>query len=258
MTAPIFNNRLLRALGPGPSDKLVPMLTKVTLGLRDVIETRGEPVKHVYFPENGVISVVAQAGDKSTEAGLAGNEGMTGAQLLLGDPMSPNGCMVQLAGDGYRMKADDFVSFTRQHQDFREYLLKYLQTFLIQSSQTSLAMRASLEQRLARWLLMIHDRASGPRLELTHEFLGLMLATRRAGVTVPLHELEGKALLKATRGVVTITDRPGLEELAGPYYGIAESEYRRIMQVAAIGHSSEPNKQDIHSNAEAARPDGAA
>lgn len=115
-----INNLLLRALDPVAFNKLQPLLTKVTLELRDVIETRGEPAKHVYFPESGVISVVVQAGDKSAEAGIAGNEGMTGTQLLLGDPISPNGCMVQLAGDGYRMEAGDFASFIGEHNDFRE------------------------------------------------------------------------------------------------------------------------------------------
>lgn len=115
-------------------------------------------------------------------------------------------------------------------------------------------MRAPLEQRLARWLLMIHDRATGPRLELTHEFLALMLGTRRAGVTVALHELEGRALVRSTRGVVTISDRRGLEELAGSYYGIAEAEYQRIMQPAATGHAAATRKQD---GKESAQPDGA-
>jgi len=253
MPSPSFANRLLRLLGPAASEKLLPMLTKLPLKLRAVIESRGEPVRHVYFPESGVVSVVVQAGDKAAEAGLVGRDGMTGTQLLLGDAISPNGCMVQLAGEGYRIETSQLLGFVDEHPEFRALLLRYTHTFLIQSNQTSLAMRASLEQRLARWLLMIHDRATGPRLELTHEFMGLMLATRRAGVTVALHELEGKGLLKSTRGVVTITDRPGLEELAGPYYGIAEAEYDRIMPGAAIGHNSLRKQDGQATNAEEPR-----
>ena len=231
MPDPFFNNLLLRSLSPTSLEKWLPKLARVPLKLKAPVETGGQPVEHIYFPENGVISVVVRAGDRSAEAGLVGKDGMSGTHLVLGDRIAPNDCMVQLAGDGHRIQTDDFIRLIAEQEDFRGNVLRYIQTFHIQVSQTGLAMRATLEQRLARWLLMVHDRATGPRLELTHEFMALMLATRRAGVTVALHELEGHALLKAERGVVTITDRLGLEELAGPFYGISEAEYRRIMRV---------------------------
>jgi CRP-like cAMP-binding protein len=231
MSASSLNNRLLRSLGAASLDKLLPMLSKVPLRLKDPIDTRGQPTQQVYFPETGMISVVVQAGNKAAEAGLVGFDGVTGTHALLGNAISPNDCVVQLAGEGYRMLASDFIRFAAEEDSFRAYLLRYVHTFLIQSTQTSLAMRASVEQRLARWLLMVHDRAKGPRLELTHEFIGLMLGTRRTGVTIALNDLEDMALIESKRGVVTITDRRGLEELAGPYYGISETEYRRIMRV---------------------------
>ncbi len=229
MTNPSFNNCLLRSLNASSAAEIRKSLTLVPLKLRAVIEELGKPVTHVYFPERGVISIVVQAGSKSTEVGLIGMDGMTGTSLLLGDRISPNLCMVQLAGEAYRMGANDFVDFIEKHDEFRDYLLKYVQAFMIQCNQTALAMRAPLEQRLARWLLMVHDRAGTSRLELTHDFMALMLATRRAGVTVTLHELEGKALIRSERGAVVIVDPEGLKELADPYYGPSESEYSRIM-----------------------------
>jgi CRP-like cAMP-binding protein len=225
-----FSNRLLQTLDVAAVNKLWPFLTKVTLTSREVLESPGDTVKYVYFLESGVVSTVVQSHGKAAEAGLTGLEGVFGTSLLLGDGVASNLGIVQLSGDAYRIGAGDFLSFLDEHPDFAKLCRMYVNTFLIQTAQTNLAMRAKLEERLARWLLMVHDRAGGPRLELTHQFMSLMLATRRAGVTVALHELESQALVKSTRGVVTIIDRKGLEELAGLYYGVAEAEYRRIMR----------------------------
>lgn len=102
---------------------------------------------------------------------------------------------------------------------------------MIQTAQTAVAnAKAKLEERLARWLLMVHDRTGGRHVEITHQFMATMLGSRRAGVTVALHELEGRGLVRSERGRVTICDRAGLEELAGEFYGVAEREYRRIME----------------------------
>jgi len=227
-----FSNRLLQSLDEAAAEKLWPKLKRVTLTSRDVLEKPGDRVEHVYFLESGVISTVVQAHGKAAEAGLTGFEGVFGTSLLLGDSVASNVGIVQVSGEAYRISAADFLSFLDGNPAFAKLCRMYVHTFLIQTAQTNLAMRAKLEERLARWLLMVHDRAGGPRLELTHQFMSLMLATRRAGVTVALHELESQALIKSTRGVVTIIDRKGMEELAGVYYGVAEAEYRRIMGVS--------------------------
>ena len=101
---------------------------------------------------------------------------------------------------------------------------------MIQTAHTVLAQgRAKLEERLARWLLMSHDRAEGDELPLTHEFLALMLGVRRAGVTMATHLLEGRGVIRATRGQLMVVDRKGLEEIAGGTYGVPEAEYRRLI-----------------------------
>jgi CRP-like cAMP-binding protein len=231
MPAQPFSNRLLQSLDTTAANEIWPLLTRVPLTSREILETPGARVEYAYFVESGVISTVVQANGKAAEAGLTGLEGVFGISLLMGDSVASNLGIVQLTGDAYRIGASDFVAFLERHPEFAKYCRMYVHTFLIQTAQTNLAMRAKLEERLARWLLMVHDRAGGPRLELTHQFMSLMLATRRAGVTVALHELESMALIKSTRGVVSIMDRKGLEELAGVYYGVAEAEYRRIMRI---------------------------
>ena len=109
-------------------------------------------------------------------------------------------------------------------------LLRYAHTFLIQATQTAKAnARSSLDERLARWLLMAHDRLETDDLNITHEFLSVMLlGVRRSGVTVALNLLEGTALISINRGVVTIVDRKGLKAAANGAYGVTEAEYKRV------------------------------
>ena len=110
-------------------------------------------------------------------------------------------------------------------------LLKYAHVFAIQTAHTAISnARARLGERLARWLLMAHDRVKSDLLPLTHEFLALMLGVRRAGVTEALHLLEGKALIRPARGAITVLDRKGLERTAGTFYGVPETEFRRLVR----------------------------
>jgi CRP-like cAMP-binding protein len=232
MAVQSFRNRLLHMLDPFTAAQLRPLLVQVPLVARTILEYSGEQVRHVYFPESGVVSTVVRGADgRAAEAGITGHEGVTGTSVLLGDDRSPCECIVQLTGEAWRIETGDYLKFLNEHPDFRALLLRFVHTFLIQTGQSSLAAaKSKLEERLSRWLLMVQDRAGGPRLELTHEFMALMLGTRRAGVTMALHELEGKALVKSTRGAVAILDRRGLKEMAGQFYGVAEAEYRRIMK----------------------------
>jgi CRP-like cAMP-binding protein len=109
-------------------------------------------------------------------------------------------------------------------------LLRYAQALNVQTSVTAFAnANHTLEMRLARWLLMCHDRLDGDDIEITHEFMAMMLGVRRAGVTTSLHILEGNRLIRSTRGLVTVRDRDGLEKLADDAYGLPEAEYVRLM-----------------------------
>jgi CRP-like cAMP-binding protein len=223
-------NHLLAVLSDSDRELLYPYLETVELQFKQDLEFPNTPVENVYFPESGVISTVLRSHDEQVEVGLIGREGVTGLSILLGTDSSPNSVYVQVAGQGSRISAADFRSAIEQSDSLRAILLKYVQIFLLQASQTALAnARFKIEERLARWLLMADDRLDAPLIPLTHEFLSIMLGTRRAGVTDALHALEGRGLIKTDRGQIGIIDREGLLEWANGCYGVPEKEYRRLI-----------------------------
>ena len=223
-------NHLLSSLSKADFGLLQPLLEHVALELRMPIEEPGKPIKYAYFPERGIISVVAlTTSHQQTEAGVIGREGMTGIAVLMGDERSPHSTYVQVAGEGQRIGGDSLREAVLESASLQRSLLRFAQTFMVQTAQTSLAnARGKVEERLARWLLMAHDRLDADEVPLTHEFLALMLGVRRAGVTVALNLLETQALVSAKRGVIVVKDRAGLEELANGLYGVPEAELRRL------------------------------
>jgi CRP-like cAMP-binding protein len=226
-----YRNRLLRILPSADLDLLRPHLRFGALTLRQVLEQANIPIQHIYFPESGLTSIVANTRrDRRIEVGLIGWEGMIGLSVVMGSDRTPNETFIQMAGAGFRISADALRHAIEASPSLRGYLLLYAQVFMIQTSQTALANgRATLEQRLARWLLMVHDRFEGDAMPLTHEFLALMLGVQRPGVTLALHVLEGRRLIKSTRGLVTVIGREGLTEAAGGSYGVPEAEYERLI-----------------------------
>jgi CRP-like cAMP-binding protein len=224
-------NRLLARLSPKDFEALRPHLSAVELPLRLTLEKPGRAIEQVYFPETGIASVVAtQANDTRVEVGLVGCEGMTGVAVLLGDDRTPNTTYIQLAGAGQRIVADTLRSVLARNAGVQAVLLKYVQAFLIQISHTAICnARSHIDERLSRWILMAHDRASGATILLTHEFLSLMLGVRRAGVTEALKALVTRGLVTSARGNITVLDRKRLETTAGDSYGVPEAEYRRLL-----------------------------
>lgn len=224
------NNHMLLALSTADFGLLAPHLSATRLGLRRSLEDANKPIKHVYFPEDGIVSVVAASTrDRQSEVGLIGREGMTGINVVMGDDRSPHLSYVQVAGQGQRMKADDLRQAMHDSASMRNCLLHFAQAFMVQAAHTAVANgRGKLEDRLARWLLMVHDRVKGNELPLTHEFVALMLNVRRAGVTEALQGLSRKGLVSAKRGQIVVNDRAGLVAKANGLYGIPESEYLRL------------------------------
>ncbi|HYD88364.1 MAG TPA: Crp/Fnr family transcriptional regulator [Vitreimonas sp.] len=225
------SNRLLSTLSRNASALLAPHLAPVELALRQHIERPGEDISHVYFVTSGIVSVVARSSQHdSIEAGLIGCEGMTGIAVVMANHRSPHEAFVQLEGAAQRLEAEQLRIAMRRSEEISNVLLRFAHVFSTQVTHTALAnARAKIEERLARWLLMVHDRVAGDEASLTHEFIAIMLGVRRPGVTDALHLLEGKGLIRATRGVVRIVDREGLELLAGGAYGVPEREYRRLL-----------------------------
>jgi CRP-like cAMP-binding protein len=227
-----FRNRLLSSLS-GPDRALLgPHLEKVELPRRKVLERADQPIEFVYFPEYGAASVVAKKGHQreEVEIGLIGYEGMTGWPVVLGNDRSPHATFIQIAGHGHSMPASLLQRLIKQSPSLQQQLLKYVHCFMVLAAETAAAdALGTIEQRLARWLLMAQDRVGAPELPLTHEYLSFMLAVRRAGVTEALHSLEQRGLIHLERGAVAVANRDGLVQLANGLYGVPEREYDRLI-----------------------------
>ena len=226
-----IRNRLLHRILLEDWDLIGPNLEAVTLKERHVIEVPTKPITHAYFMETGVVSVVAvDSEDHRIEVGVIGYEGVTGVPLIMGDTRAQHSTYMQIGGSGYRIPAEPFTAAIAGSETFRALMLKSAQGFLIQTAHTALANgRAKLEQRLARWLLMAHDRMTTDAVPLTHEFLAVMLGVRRAGVTVAIHGFERKGLVTTRRGQLTLVNRAGIEQIAGSFYGTPEAELKRLL-----------------------------
>jgi CRP-like cAMP-binding protein len=223
-------NRILSRLSAEDFALLEPHLAMSDLAVRKQLEVSRRPIEHVYFPESGIVSVVANGDNKqSIEVGLIGRDGMTGLAIVMGTDRSPHQTYVQVAGRASRIRADSLRAAIGKSATLHRRLLQYAHAFLMQTGYTALANgRSKIEERLARWLLMAHDRIDGDTLTLTHEFLSVMLGVRRPGVTHALNLLENAGLIDAHRGVITIIDREGLEESSNGAYGAPEAELRRL------------------------------
>jgi CRP-like cAMP-binding protein len=224
-------NQLLATLTASDLALLQPHLTTVSLKLLQDLETPDRPIENIYFMFSGIASVVATVSDDSrVEIGLIGREGMTGAAVLLGDGQSPHSTYMQAAGSGDRIGVRALRNAVGESDTLHRVFLRYMQSFMVQTAHTAIAnARASLPERLARWVLMAQDRMDGPKLTLTHEFLRLMLGVRRAGVTDALHDLGKRGLIKTGRGEIIVLDRAGLKRIAGKFYGLPEREHQRLI-----------------------------
>ena len=227
----LSRNHLLIALSPDDRGILEPFLELIDLKLYDDLEKPNTSIKNVYFMESGIASVVAVSErDNRIEIGLIGREGMTGSAVVLDGGSSPHETYIQVAGDGQRISAKELRRAMKRSETLTSLLLKSAQAFLVQTAHTAIAnARGKVEQRLARWLLMAHDRLDGDELPLTHEFLALMLGVRRAGVTESVANLESEGMIRARRGRITVKNRPSLEKRAAGFYGIPEAEHRRLI-----------------------------
>ena len=228
---PASRNTLLSSLSTGDFDLLAPHLESVTLELRKTLEQPNKRIEAVYFPQSGFASVVAvQRGGKEVEVGLIGREGMTGLPIVLGNHRSPHATYIQAPGKGHSIPASELRQAMQTSGSLRDSLLKFVQAFGVQTTHTAICnARSKMEVRLARWLLMAQDRIQGDTLPLTHEFLSLMLAVRRPGVTDALKALRQRGLISYRRAEITIKDRKGMTRVAGEAYGTPEFEYRRLI-----------------------------
>jgi CRP-like cAMP-binding protein len=203
----------------------------VDLPLKHMLVVAGEETKHVTFIQSGLGSIVASnRGGEEIEVGHIGREGMSGSHVILRNGVTPNRTFMQVAGSGIKVPTAAILDLLQDDPDSEALFLGYIHTTQIQLAYSALANgRFSMSARLARWLLMCHDRLESDVLPLTHEFLALMLGVRRAGVTEQVHILEGLHAIKAQRGEIRVINRPLLEEIAGSSYGEPERQYERLI-----------------------------
>jgi CRP-like cAMP-binding protein len=224
-------NVLLRTATADDHALLRPHMEVVKLSKGDVLIEAGRTIAHIYFLEDGVGSTVAISPEGSRiEAGLFGREGMSGLPLVFSADRTPNETFIQIEGAALRLSADAFCEALGKSPTLTGLMLRYAQAMSVQAAHTTLSNALhDLPERLARWLLMCHDRVDGDDVLLTHEFMSIMLGVRRPGVTTALHVLEGGTLIRASRGRVTVRDRRRLEEYAADAYGVPEAEYERLI-----------------------------
>ena len=225
---------------PEDFNPLKPQLERVPLPVGTRLIEPNTPIEHIFFLEEGIASVVATTPEgRRIEAGIIGREGLSGIPVLLGLDRTPHECFIQTAGEGLRIGADDLRRAMAASASLHQHLIWFVQAFMIQMGQTALANACyTLEERLARWLLMCHDRVDGDDLSTTHEFLSLMLGVRRAGVTAALQALEDRGTISTKWKRVTIQDRAKLEAVAGDSYGVPEAEYARLIGCTPDGIGS--------------------
>jgi CRP-like cAMP-binding protein len=224
---PQTENRILARLPSEDYERLLPKLESVELHHGQVLTESGGRMDYAYFPQNSMVSLISHTPDgESVEVGIVGFEGMANISLILGVDKAPHEAMVQIPGDGMRIKMQDLRDEFKRGGALHDILLRYTQGLLLQTSQIAACNRLhSLAERLARWLLMSHDRCICDVLPFTQEFLSLMLGVRRAGVTEAAIILQAEGYINYRRGHINILDRVGMEDFSCDCYGIVKEEF---------------------------------
>lgn len=223
-------NKILAALPAREYERLLPHLKHVSLPLGQVLYEADDSISDVYFPNTGIVSLVTHLKEgASVEVGMVGREGMVGLSVLLGDSISPNQAIVQIADGAMRLSANALKEELSHGGQLQPLLLRYTQTLLRQVSQTAACNRTHhIGERLARWLLTCQDRVESDELILTQEFIAEMLGTRRAGVSEAATMLQVAGLIRYVRGHITVLNREGLEEFACECYAVVKKEFDRL------------------------------
>jgi CRP-like cAMP-binding protein len=225
-------NSLLRAMD-GPRAAYFLSLAKVVdLAIRQKIYDPDEPIATVYFPITSVLSVVARMEDGGMiEVGTIGKEGVSALPLLLGSTTSANECYCQVPGIAIAITSEFFMEISNDDREFRRLLDRYLQAYINFLGQLAACNRLhSVYERCARWLLLTHDRVAEDDLPLTHEFLAMMLGTRRSGVTIAAATLQKAGFIQYGKGHIKILDRPGLEDASCECYGVAQEQFAGLLR----------------------------
>jgi CRP-like cAMP-binding protein len=223
-------NQLLAALPQEEWERWQPELEPVSMPLGQVLSESGMAMTHVYFPTTAIVSMLYVMEDgASAEIAVVGNEGMVGISLFMGGETTPSRCVVQSAGNGFRMPGQVLKNEFGRSGPVLHLLLRYTQALITQMAQTAACNRHhSLDQQLCRWLLLSLDRLPSNELVMTQELIANMLGVRREGVTEAALNLQRAGLIRYQRGRITVLDRPGLEHRTCECYAVVRKEYERL------------------------------
>ncbi len=224
-------NHLIELLPRADRERLISICEPVELVLAEVLYEPRRPIRHVYFPHTGFVSLVMSIdGNPGLEIGMVGREGMVGSHLILGVADAPLHALVQGAGTAWRVAVAPFRRQLDSSPALRRGLNRYLYVLMTQMAEAAGCLRYHLiGPRLARWLLMSQDRAHSDVFAVTQEFLAYMLGVRRVGVTKAAGELQASGLIRYHRGVVTIVDRAGLKAIACSCYAVDRKTYSDLL-----------------------------
>jgi CRP-like cAMP-binding protein len=229
----IGGTHMLTLLPPEEFERLRPALQAVDLDIGQVLIWPNQPITNVHLPRNCVISQVALGKQgQEVETGVIGREGVSGLPLVLGVETEPFRSVCQVPGGAWRLRSGDFRQAAQPGTTLHERLLRFAQAKTVMAYQGALCHRLhTVDQRCARWMLLVHDRVDGDEFRLTHEYLAVMLAAHRPTVTVALGILQRAGVLEYDRGQMHILDRPGLERASCECYAIIATEYERLLGV---------------------------
>ncbi len=225
-------NSILHGLDEASADSIVKHGELVDLAVRQKIYEPEQPIRTVYFPLECILSIVTRMKDgHQIEVGTIGREGMSAFPLLLGASSTANDCYCQVPGAAVKVSSTLFRDLSAESQDFRQLLDRYLQAYVNMLGQLAACNRLhNVYERCARWLLMSHDRVSGDKIPLTHEYLAMMLGTGRSGVTIAVGTFQQAGFIRSAHGTITIIDRNGLENAACECYEIAREQFGGLLR----------------------------
>jgi CRP-like cAMP-binding protein len=227
----LSRNHLIESLPSIARSRLLTICEPVNLAMGEVLGTVGLPTRYVYFPTIGFISLVTAIGGRPTlEVGMVGREGMLGTQLVLGVATAPLHAVVQGAGAALRIDAAEFSRELARSPPLQRELNRYVYVTMTQLASSAFCLRFhQIGQRLARWLLMTHDRAHSDSFHITHEFLAYMLGVRRVGITTAASVLQREGLIQYRRGKIQVLNRRGLKASACCCYAVDREAYLKVL-----------------------------
>jgi CRP-like cAMP-binding protein len=231
LTGELGDHTLLAALPEAERARWLPQLESVELPLGAVLYEAGNRLTHVYFPTTAIVSLICVMDNgATTEIAMVGNEGLVGVSLFMGGESTTSRAVVQSAGLGYRLTANQVMEEFNRAGPVMNLLLRYTQALITQMAQTAVCNRHhSLDQQLCRWLLLSMDRLRSNELVLTQELIAKLLGVRREGITEAAGRLHAAGLIAYRRGHVTVLDRAQLERRSCECYAVVTREYNRLL-----------------------------